>query len=89
MKFATTDDIESIPGAALLELLCTRRGCALSDPRDMIYAHLGLASATTRKTIVINYDKTVAQIFEEISCFFLEWMSVESLLDLVEKVQPE
>ncbi|KAN0120256.1 Heterokaryon incompatibility protein (HET) domain containing protein [Hyaloscypha variabilis] len=51
------------PGEALFILLQQRRGCGLTDPRDLIYAHLGLVDAETRKLIPIDYDKSVAQFW--------------------------
>jgi hypothetical protein len=46
-------------GEALFTLLQQRRGCGLTDPRDLIYAHLGLVDAETRKLVPIGYDKVL------------------------------
>ena len=80
---------EKFPGSSLLELLRSRRGCALSDPRDMVYAHLGLASFTTRKSVPIDYDKTVVQVYEDIAYLYIEWAGLDTVLSLVDNVQPE
>jgi len=79
---------EVVPDSYLLELLCARRGCQLSDPRDMVYAHLGLASARIRKAIPIDYSKTVAHLFEDVSRFYMMTItstSVQTMLSFVEQ----
>jgi len=67
-------------------------GCQLSDPRDIVYAHLGLANSTTRKAIPINYDKTVAQVFEDVTRFYITYnsaRSVQTILSFVEHIPQE
>ncbi|PMD31063.1 HET-domain-containing protein, partial [Hyaloscypha variabilis F] len=59
------------PGEALFIILQQRRGCSLTDPRDLIYAHLGMADAETRKLVPIDYDKSVAEVYEDDSIFWL------------------
>ncbi|KAE9368933.1 HET-domain-containing protein, partial [Stipitochalara longipes BDJ] len=80
---------EEFLGSSLLELLRTRRGCALTDPRDMIYAHLGLVSHEAREGIPVDYDRTVAQVYESIACFYIECAGLKTALSLVDYVQPE
>ena len=77
------------PGQFLFEILSMRRACGVSDPRDMIYAHLGLAGATIVNAIAIDYDKTVCQVYEDIALLLLRWITVNELLNVVENVQPE
>jgi hypothetical protein len=92
-KFRVTNesipDRPEEPGLYLFELLSMRRACGLSDPRDMIYAHLGLAGATVVNAIAIDYDKTVGQVYEDITLLLLKWTTVDKVLSFVEKVQPE
>ncbi|KAE9366245.1 hypothetical protein N431DRAFT_517371, partial [Stipitochalara longipes BDJ] len=45
----------------LIDILVSRRGFGVSDPRDMIYAHLGLIAMPV---LEVDYEKTAAQIFE-------------------------
>ncbi|KUJ19317.1 uncharacterized protein LY89DRAFT_731721 [Mollisia scopiformis] len=90
-KFGATDKIptqyiEEVPGQALLELLSQRRGCCLSDPRDMIYAHLGLASAITRLKIPIDYDKSVSEVYQYTTRLFVEWYGLKNILHHVESI---
>jgi hypothetical protein len=77
------------PGLYLAELLSTRRGCGLSDPRDMVYAHLGLAGAAMGNSMAIAYDKTAGEVYEAFTCLLVKWTSLTHVLSLVEKVQPE
>ena len=55
----------------------------------MIDAHLGLAGATVVNAIAIDYDKTVGQVYEDITSLLLKWTTVDQVLSFVEKVQPE
>ncbi|KAE9370982.1 HET-domain-containing protein [Stipitochalara longipes BDJ] len=80
---------ERFPGSSLLDILLDRRGCALSDPRDMIYAHLGLVSHALMSEIPINYDKPVVQVYEDLARSYLKWASLGMVLSVVETVQPE
>ena len=63
--FQGNKEFEQVPGASLLKVLCMWKACALSDHRDMIYAHLVLSSAQARNAIPIDYDKTVTQLYED------------------------
>jgi hypothetical protein len=80
---------EEFLGGLLLELLRARSGCALSDPRDMVYAHLGLASKEIRDRVSIDYDKTVAQVYRDIACFYIVETGLYYMLSHVHNVQPE
>jgi hypothetical protein len=61
----------AIPDTSLLTYMSIRRGYGVSDPRDMVYAHVGLTPTKTRHTISIDYDKTVAQTYEDIALFYV------------------
>ncbi|PMD29821.1 HET-domain-containing protein, partial [Hyaloscypha variabilis F] len=80
---------EEFMGSSLLKLLQTRRGCDLTDPRDMVYAHLGLVDHEARGKFPIDYDKTVAQVYESIACFYIEFAGLETAFSLVDYIQPE
>jgi hypothetical protein len=88
-KASCSEKSEEFLGGSLLALLRARRGCALSDPRDMVYAHLGLASKETRDKVFIDYDKTIAQVYWDIACFYTSEAGLYSMLSHVENVQPE
>jgi hypothetical protein len=76
------------PGKDLLELVCDRARCSLSDPRDMIYAHLGLVSAETRNMIPIDYEKTVAQLYMSMTELYAQWIGIWNVIILA-GVEPE
>jgi hypothetical protein len=61
----------AIPDTTLFTYMSIRRGYGVSDPRDMVYAHVGLTPTKTRHTISIDYDKTVAQTYEDIALFYV------------------
>ena len=44
----------------LLEIMASRAGLGVSDPRDMVYAHLGLAK---HARIQVDYTKTIAEVY--------------------------
>jgi len=76
-------------GVYLFELLSRRRGCGLSDPRDMVYALLSLAGTTVATSLAIDYDKSVSQVYEDFTCLFTKWTSLTEVLSHVEEVRPE
>lgn len=55
---------------ALLE--AARRSCKASDPRDMIYAILGMMEGLTDQKLEIDYRHRPADIFERLTEFLLE-----------------
>ncbi|KAH8783873.1 heterokaryon incompatibility protein-domain-containing protein, partial [Hyaloscypha sp. PMI_1271] len=76
------------PGEYLLELVCARRGCSLSDPRDMIYAHLGLVGAETKNMVPIDYEKTVAQLYTSMTDLYAQWIGIWNIIIFAED-EPE
>lgn len=48
----------------LLDTMVSRAGLGASDPRDMVYAHLGLAKDAG---IQVDYTKSVAEIYHDIA----------------------
>jgi hypothetical protein len=79
---------EEAPGKDLLELVCARGGCSLSDPRDMIYAHLGLVGAETRNMVPVDYEKTVAQLYTSMTELYMQWIGIWDIL-MFAGVEPE
>jgi hypothetical protein len=52
----------------LLPILHSRRGFGVKDPRDMIYAHLGIVDtnsvlARLRDFIQVDYNKTIREVY--------------------------
>ncbi|KAE8443981.1 hypothetical protein EG329_001205 [Mollisiaceae sp. DMI_Dod_QoI] len=62
-------------------ILAARRGFGVSDPRDMIFAHLGMVGHTG---IRVDYGRKVEQIYEE---FARAQMIATSSLDLLAYVE--
>ena len=56
-------------GNSLLALLSLRRGLGVSDPRDMIYAHLGIASdaLSGRLNLDVDYQRDFVELFTELA----------------------
>jgi len=87
-KFVVTSQSNSeapqeVPGETLFDLLQKRKDCGLSNPRDLIYAHLGLIDAGTRKMVPIDYDKTIAQVYEDMTRLYLQWLGVKAMVSLL------
>jgi hypothetical protein len=77
-------------GNTLLNLLTERRGLGASDARDMIYAHLGLASdyASQKFLFDVDYSKSPGEVFTEVAQFFLEMHKDYRILDYLEDRDP-
>ena len=57
----------SVSLADLFQIMESRRGFGVSDGRDMIFAHLGLTSDSTRSMLHVDYNKSIEQLYEEIA----------------------
>lgn len=64
---------------SLLRILEARRGLGVSDPRDMLFAHLGTLShiegseeARNKGLICVDYGKTVAEVYQDIVRYFVQ-----------------
>ncbi|KAF2812658.1 HET-domain-containing protein [Mytilinidion resinicola] len=54
-------------GNTLIDLLLARRGLGVTDPRDMVFAHLGFATDGQLWTTGMDYSKTVSQLFLDVA----------------------
>jgi hypothetical protein len=72
----------------LLNLVKSRRAFGVSDPRDMIYAHMSLASDVTSVEIEIgiDYGKTVCEVYEDAAIYWTKRR--EDVLRLAETTEP-
>jgi hypothetical protein len=52
---------EDIASQHLLQILVDRRGFGVSDPRDMIFAHIGIVP---NSGVQVNYQKPLEEVFE-------------------------
>lgn len=59
---------------SLLEILQSRRGFGVYDPRDMLFAHLGIIVGRARGQMRVNvdYTKSHRQIYEDVVMLLLE-----------------
>jgi hypothetical protein len=59
---------------SLLDLLSLRRGLGASDARDLVFAHLGVASDYRKdpKTFSVNYKLSIPQVFAEAARYIIE-----------------
>ena len=62
----------------LYELLKSRKGCGVTDARDMLFANLGLVSYSIEdkdqflSLITVNYAKTKEQVYVDLAVYLLE-----------------
>ena len=96
LQHQTSERAENLPDFArrLYDLLKSRKGSGVTDPRDMLFANLGLitrAEETEDKLfnlIVVDYEKTEGQVYRDLAYYFLEDLGafrIFSLLDSSEK----
>ncbi|KAH8662990.1 heterokaryon incompatibility protein-domain-containing protein, partial [Tricladium varicosporioides] len=69
----------------LLAVLASRRGLGVSDPRDMIFAHIGIFKGTG---ITPRYDRSTVHLYEEIVKYYYNLTSGLEMLHYVEDVDP-
>jgi len=70
----------------LLNILVTRRGAGVSDPRDMVYGHLGLLPQPIEIAMEIDYGKSVAKVYEDIARHFIRRDNSLAFLQHLENV---
>jgi hypothetical protein len=63
---------------SLVQLLQARRGMGASDPRDIVYAHLGMASSPDGKPLsesrylAVDYKRSICQVYTDVARYILE-----------------
>lgn len=75
-------------GNTMLTCLETRRGLGVTDPRDMIYGHLGIASdaLTGQLRIQVDYGRTCSELYADIAQYFIKRYGDYRILSYVEDV---
>lgn len=68
---------------ALLLILHSRRGMGATDPRDFIYAHLGMISKKIQEIVIIDYTRSCSATYIGIARQALSWMPNLDILQLV------
>ena len=68
---------------SMAELLMSRRGLGITDPRDMIFAHIGFASDSQHEDLTVDYSKTTIQTFEGSAQYTAKLYGLSALLECV------
>jgi hypothetical protein len=78
----------------LYDLLKSRKGFGVTDPRDMLFANLGLVGDALEHEnkllhlIAVDYQKNEAKVYSDLACYFFENLDdfrIFGLLDPIEK----
>jgi hypothetical protein len=68
---------------SIVSLLPARRGLGCTDPKDMLYAHLSFAAGEPHGSLVVDYSKSCAQIYEDFAYREMEYSSGVDILSHV------
>jgi hypothetical protein len=68
---------------SMAELLMSRRGLGITDPRDMIFAHVGFASDGQHEDLTVDYSKTTIQTFKGSAQYIAKLYGLSALLECV------
>lgn len=87
-RFQLSQKADSEPGPFIMELLDvleSTRGSGASDPRDQIYAVLGLIKSKSSKqgSIPVDYGLTTLQLYEMLSCRHMAYSNDLSILSWI------
>jgi hypothetical protein len=83
------------PEIFLLQLLSSRRGIGVSDPRDMLFAHIGISRLAEQKDndhqelIRVDYGQECSQVYDKIAKYFIEKHNDFRILSHVEDIDIE
>jgi len=72
-------------------ILEKRRGLGVQDPRDMIFAHLGiiggvLQEGKVQSYIMVDYTKSIKQIYEKVAALFMEHLEVSTATSCIREL---
>lgn len=79
--YSTKSDA-SISVVNLTKILSSRRGFGVSNPHDMVFAHLGLVAKAAG--IEVNYDQPTAKIYNDLAKRHIEATMTPELLSKIE-----
>jgi len=77
------------PKPDLLDLVVSRRGLGVSDGRDIIFAHLGLASDLPDHRIAVDYKKSCMRVYKDFALYVMEKFDINHITCHVEDIPPE
>lgn len=72
------------PGNSMLELVTARMSLGVSDPRGMIFAHMGFASDGQDPRLEVDYPKECKQVYINFALFIKDRVGWGTLLEIVE-----
>jgi hypothetical protein len=75
-------------GGGLLNMLLDRRGLGATDPRDMVFAHMGIAADRNQwgDAVQVDYRKSCAQVYEDVARYLLSTVGPEKLFAQLDSV---
>jgi hypothetical protein len=71
---------EGPPSNTMIELLKARRGLGVSDPRDMVFAHVGFAADGQHEDLIVDYSKTCVQVYRDFARYSAKKNGLANLL---------
>ena len=76
----------------LLEMLKSRRGLGVTDPKDMLFAHTNVARTAEvqekyRYLIDVDYNRSCPEVYERVAIYFMRQLNDFSILSAVEDVE--
>jgi hypothetical protein len=94
VKFAEDEFNTGTFSGDLLKIIHTRRGAGVTDPRDMIFAHLGIMGVHSqddglRKFIKVDYRRSIAELYADVARYFMDSRNAFAVLSHVEDVAIE
>jgi hypothetical protein len=58
---------------AMVQLIRARRGLSVSDPRDMVFAHVGFAVDGEDEDLAVDYSKTTVEVFTDFAKYIAKY----------------
>lgn len=74
----------------LSNIMDDRRAYRATDPRDMVFAHMGLASDRTciSKYLRVDYSLPLREVYGPLGCYYLHTRGFEELISRAECLEP-
>jgi hypothetical protein len=67
----------------IVDIFRARRGFGVTDPRDMIFAHVGFASDGQHEDLTVDYSKPTVQVYERSALYIAKAFGLSTLLECV------
>ncbi|KAF4626566.1 hypothetical protein G7Y89_g11587 [Cudoniella acicularis] len=83
------ENSRKIGNEPIWDLLIKRRGLGATDPRDMVYAHMGMASdsSTLSQYVSIDYrqEHDVSEVYVQVTRYIIDKIGLSSVFSLIEE----